>query len=436
MTPSKGFDRTMSDWLDERAQPRAPDGLIEHTLERTQHTSPRPGWRIPAWWLGLPVRRTGLMAAVAVGAVALVALSLSLPWSTDAPLRTADGSLFVAPDDNGTHRSLVAAVEAAEDGDTIELAPGTYTEAVTIDKDLTLVGSGPAEEIVISVDEGPVMVIEGADVAMSGITFTGPASDGVRLVGGTAILEDLVFRNVGEPFTQAPCPVPCWSLYVDAGASVVVSDNEFIDGGQISINNGSTAEIVGNSLSGGPHIALFEVGPGTVVRNNTITDSKSRGIGTYEPTDVVISGNTITNVPEYGITVGWGSSPGVNPQIVANTISGSGNGIDVAHSAEPLIERNVIFDNGVGIILRGSDAFIGGNDLGGNGQGIVLMGGAPEVDQNTVTDGAVGLAISSAATPVLTANTICDNDTNVSLTGDAELPATGDNQICEDESSD
>ena len=42
--------------------------------------------------------------------------------------------------------------DAAEPGDTISLQPGTYVEAVVIDKDLTLAGDGPREEIIINAD--------------------------------------------------------------------------------------------------------------------------------------------------------------------------------------------------------------------------------------------------------------------------------------------
>ena len=406
------------------------DAAIFTTITATRS----PKWRFQSMFSATKFVVAGVIVAL-FGGFLLVGGFATSPDDEDMPAvgasATPQASVSIVGGDE--YATLAEAVDAAVDGDTIELGPGTHAGSVVIGKDIMLMGVGPVEEIIVAVEAGPVLTLDGAAASVSGITFTGPTSDGVRVAGGSVVLEDLVFRDVGEPFIAPPCTKPCRSLDIDAGAQAIVRDNTFVGGGEIIVDGASVVEIEGNSLTGGPHIALFELGPGSVVRNNTIVDSSSRGIGLYAPTDIFISGNTISNVPEYGITVGWASGgAGIDPQIVANTISASGNGIDVARSANPILTRNVLFDNGVGILVRGSDAMISGNDLSGNGQGIVVMGGSPTLQENAVMLGTSGLMLSSAATPELIRNTICDNDQNVTLTGDAQLPEGGDNEVCQD----
>ena len=57
----------------------------------------------------------------------------------------------------GHFATITEAVAAANDGDTILVKPGTYVEAVTIDKDITLIGDGPRDQIVIeNPPDGPM----------------------------------------------------------------------------------------------------------------------------------------------------------------------------------------------------------------------------------------------------------------------------------------
>src|SRR5213592_2692185 len=89
----------------------------------------------------------------------------------------------------GCYGSIQAAVDAAPDGATITVRPGTYAGGITIAKSLTLRGAAAAATVISG--GGPVLTIgtDGAltepTVSLSGITITGglnTASYG--LVGG------------------------------------------------------------------------------------------------------------------------------------------------------------------------------------------------------------------------------------------------------------
>ena len=92
----------------------------------------------------------------------------------------------------GTYSTIQAAVDAAGNGDTIEIAAGTYREQVTVDgKNITIHGAGSDQTIIESPDAGSlvsnasdlnsgrptkyaVVTVKGdADVTIAGVTVDG-----------------------------------------------------------------------------------------------------------------------------------------------------------------------------------------------------------------------------------------------------------------------
>ena len=81
--------------------------------------------------------------------------------------------------------SIQAAVDAAQSGDEIKVLAGTYREQVSIDKDLSIVGSGAGSTIIRAPgtlapgEDGNRSIIEirdGASVEVSRLTVSGPGS--------------------------------------------------------------------------------------------------------------------------------------------------------------------------------------------------------------------------------------------------------------------
>ena len=93
--------------------------------------------------------------------------------------------------------TIQTAVNAAHDGDTIAIAPGTYPGGVTIDVSVTVVGAGAASTIIKG--GGPVLTlgVPGAPnpptISITGVTVTGGVASGngdvtfVGLGGGVSI---------------------------------------------------------------------------------------------------------------------------------------------------------------------------------------------------------------------------------------------------------
>ena len=79
MTLNDGFDRTVSDWLDEQAGRGSP-GYLDEVLARTTRTRQRPWWSSPERWL--PVQSTARFAQVPRMAWLLVVLGLVVALGT------------------------------------------------------------------------------------------------------------------------------------------------------------------------------------------------------------------------------------------------------------------------------------------------------------------------------------------------------------------
>ena len=78
------------------------------------------------------------------------------------------------------HTTIQAAVDAAADGDTIEVGAGTYVENVVVYRDLAIVGAGIGETIVDGDAAGHVFDVIGVPLLLRGMTIR----NGMSYAGG------------------------------------------------------------------------------------------------------------------------------------------------------------------------------------------------------------------------------------------------------------
>jgi parallel beta-helix repeat protein len=346
---------------------------------------------------------TGLIAAFAI-----LALSVNVIDTDPPPPNQAGATHVVATDGSGDFDTIQAAVDAAEPGDLISIAPGTYVGSVLVEKDLTLAGDGPRDDVIISLAEDQEMLLEAPAVALRDLTVTGELSNGIAARGGSPVVERVHFLNVGKPYVGgSACANPCRSLAFRAEADGTVRDSDFTGGGAIEVDTGANALIEGNRLSNGPHVALFDIGDGTVVRGNSITMSKARGIGTFSDSSPLIEGNQLQSPGYVGIDL-WDGSPVVRDNVVTDA------------------------ETGIAVLSSTSSVALQGNELTGNRTGITWEASEGVIDGNSITDGQAGLFISRGA-PTLAGNNVCDNSaSNLTLGNAADPVDDGSNEICED----
>lgn len=308
--------------------------------------------------------------------IAAVLLLLSLPAESQA-------KIINVPADQPT---IQAAIDAAANGDTVQVAPGTYHENINFDgKAITVTSTaGPQTTIIDGGQNGPVVTFDSAE---------GPES----------VINGFTLRNGYGTFAAG------------------------YDGGGIYVS-GASPTITGNVISGnsacanGAGIALLS--SSAVVRGNTITNNSQRGctggsgggIYIYGSGSALIIGNTIslntwTAGDGGGIALYSGSPTIQNNLIAGNTAEGKypdsyGGGIVIYGGTNANVVQNVIVGNnateGGGIWTQGSAEILTNNTIVGNtatdGSAIYVFASQSTVQvANNILVGSVGVPVISCA---------------------------------------
>lgn len=300
---------------------------------------------------------------------------------------------------SGCSKTIGAAVAAANAGDVINVAPGTYAESVTIGKSLTLSGAGASSTIIDATGLPNGIYVDGIDNSnLAGVWISGFT---VR----NANFEGILVANASQ---------------------VTISSNTV---------TGNNAGIVNSAMGPTcPNIPAFETSEGfdcgegihlmgawnSNVASNTV-ENNAGGILISDDTgaahDNVISSNTVSNNPaDCGITIASHvpatltnskTALGVYHNTVTgntssqNGVMGEGAGVGIFASApgtaayENIVLNNVLTGNGIpGVAIHGhtpqqnlNGNVIIGNQISGNG--------ADTAD--TATPGPTGINVASVS---------------------------------------
>ena len=385
---------------------------------------------------------TGITAALAI-----LAIAVNLTDSDPVPPGQVSATHVVAADGSGDFETIQAAVDAAVAGDTIAILPGTYTEAIVIDKDLILFGEGPREEIVLTAPEGGperdidfvwlsqapyAMLLVEADATVRDLTLAGEPSR-LFVEGGAPTVSGVLFDQVGQAYEGAGATTG--AVVVQGLGTPTFIENELIGGGGLGAYADADPVFERNILreSGAIH---GDFGAAAVIRDNTITGDGRQGITFLGATAASVVGNTIEG-KDWGITTGEGINVAADgstfePTIEGNSISDTKQFAINLSGGSPILLDNTLAGGRIGLSLIRSSATVSGTDVGGFTAGVVINGGDATLTDNTITDNGRGLALGRGTTQLtLSGNTICDNETNLHVADDRDL-ATEGNEICED----
>ena len=211
----------------------------------------------------------------------------------------------------GDYPTIQEGINAAQPGDTVQVAAGTYTETLNMKESVIIQGAG-----------ADVTIIEGGD--------------GVFAWGiGEGKLDGFTVRNSNLT------GIHCYTT------SVTFSNN-------VIINNNHTG------------IGCFDDLANPVIINNAIIGNGGDGIRCDGASHPKIMNNIIGG--NRGEAIGlYGSS---SPNIINNTVIKNADGIDCEDSSQPTIMNNIVVNNcGSGIdVDDGAAPVVGYNNVWGNGE--------------------------------------------------------------------
>jgi len=261
---------------------------------------------------------------------------------------------------DGCYTSIQAAVDAAADGDTINVQPGTFLEQVTLNKSVHLVGAGAG----VSIIKAPATLPPSSSQTSVIVNIAGSGVN-AELAGFTV---------------TGPGPVACGSI----SAGIVVRD-----GANAAIHNNTIQDVRDSTFSGCQNGVALLVGRQAWSTFGTAT----------------IADNTITGYQKGGIVI---DNTGSNATITNNVVTGAGNtavtaqnGIQISRGATATLSGNTVSGNsfhlagngwdwGAGGILlyqSGAVTLSGGNTISGNDQNLYIESGSGAVTLGAETFG-------------------------------------------------
>ena len=339
--------------------------------------------------------------------------------------RAIAGSVCVGTKPASCFATIQAAVDAAHDGDTITIGPGTFAGGISIDVSVTLKGAGAAATTISG--GAPVLTIGVADaateptVAIKGVTITGGVAvsnptdpAGTRDFGGgieipwaadggtgatVTISDSVVTGNRATPMTTIP----------SNGAQCPDGPCPFARGDGGGIGNYGRLTLIrttlSNNVAGGP-VASDAHGGGIW----------SAGVGTLTLENSMVTGNdSIVVIPNGRFAIGGGVHiQNGGTLTIRNSVVGNNH-----VSLSSLLPRGIeMLANGGGIhVGDDSTVAIDNSTISGNEVTVDASNGEP-----AGYDAAVILGLSSL---VMRNSTVDDNRTNVLVASTADAGPSG-----------
>ena len=319
-------------------------------------------------------------------------------------VRLRSGNIYVTPNSffapTTTAPSIQRGIDAATAGNTVNVEAGTYTEQVSIGKNLTLKGVGNSTivksptSLATQYDSvKPIVYAHDANVTIEQLKIDGDGQGsannafvGLALRNAAGTVDHVTIVGVHDTpvYTGGQHGTALLASNTD-GASRTLDIthnvvNDFQKGGIVAKGAGLTANVTGNTVTG--------YGDTTTIAQNGIQISSS-AVGH-------LVGNTVSGF-EYSGT----GDPG-GPDWLTQTQScgillmstGAGNTVN---SGALGTDPNIVDGNDIGIAIVGGQATVSGNILGSTAAnryyGILADGSPAVIDHNTVTGGNVGVAL-------------------------------------------
>jgi nitrous oxidase accessory protein len=313
--------------------------------------------------------------------------------------------------------SIQKAIDAASNGDTILVYPGTYTENINISKSLEVRSTSSPEDTIIEAckPDHSAITVTANSVTINGFTVCGansfdltdtksflPAPSGLDLSGchNSKIICNRFLENY----------YGIW--FYDASNNTITNNTVNSNSESISFSASTDNTIANNTVSSNKNgISLGDSADNTIANNNVNSNNYSGIILTNCSTNI-IENNTVTQNPYTGI--GLGKS---NENILRNNSANSGGqGIALTESNSNKLENNAVHSNeGPGFLvgMNSSNNIFTNNVADKNLFGILMR----KTTNNTFTNniisnsfGRAGISLQYASYNEFNTNSINSND--------------------------
>jgi len=328
---------------------------------------------------------------------AILALSLLLVLVTHA----ATATILHVP--SPAYPTIQAGLNAAQSGDSVLVARGTYTENLfwPFRNGIVLIGAGMDSTIVVGDQVEAVVYMASSAIdsltVLRGLSFSKGGDNGLAFAGASPLLE-----------------------YCAVDSSLLTGIFCF-DGSEAKIQH---CRISGNGESG---IALNHCGAGLTISDNTIGSNRLTGVSCSSSLGTIskntIQGNATVNGSAGGVVCNGNPAPVLEGNTIRNNSAVHGAGGISCNWSSPLIVGNTLSENmsvsgcGGAIYCAGSSSVIVQNVIVDNeameGGGIACQNSSPTITGNRITAntarGQGGGVSCRSSSPAITGNTIAEN---------------------------
>ncbi len=254
-------------------------------------------------------------------------------------------------------KHIQSAIDAAENGDTIKVLPGSYTRDITIDKSITITTEKLLNTYINSSEKNEYMInIVASNVSLEKFKindFT-PTSHRRAVIHIAANTENVVISG-----NLINCSVYGYGIYLDGTSSAVIKNNIVNDSRGINIEDSNANSLYGNNVgnSTGDAAIKLKSSNNNYIEKNIFRNSIG-GIYCQESADNIIKSNQIFENDGSGIIVIAGSS-----NIIENNTIYNNDNFGISLSSTNTIIKNTIFNNNININLQASKCVINDNSI-------------------------------------------------------------------------
>ncbi|KTG26997.1 NosD domain-containing protein [Haloferax profundi] len=297
----------------------------------------------------------------------------SLRQLTDRPVSVVVG------DDAPT---IVDAVERAPPNTTVVVPEGTYTTQVSIEKPVTLRGSG-VETVVDGGGNGSVLTVNASGVAITDLRITGVGTATIDVEGDAEGWDSVVERTYGRG--DAGVAILGGSRVLVSRVRVVTPSNGVLvrDADDVVVSN---VTVRGDPAPGAGYMGVMAMRSPVVVQDSTFAGGLD-AVYAHRADGLVVRNSTMRDARF---------------------------GVHLMFTSDALVADNVVRDTSTGVVVmtRPSGIALVGNDVRESNHGIVTAGADSYVARNVLVDDGVGLKIGSR-TSSYTENVVARNDVGV-----------------------